>query len=218
MVVEHNRRRICSGSSMRSLGRKWEDVILPGRKNPRNCVDPPHLGKIKWDQKLGKIECAVLLYDKMRWRWDEVYLPRGLPNMYSPLLSPPPLPLYPRSPALACGWWTWRLWSSDLRDALGGRDRVSSEIHSEAIIQRVWRCTWRPRFTDLRDALWGHDRASLEMQLESEIEWTQRCTGRPWSSEFGHSLVEEYLEAVDLEGGATAAETLFIGQLAIVGM
>jgi hypothetical protein len=45
-------------------------------------------------------------------------------------------------------------------------------------------------------------------------------------SEFGDILVpgydrarlEEYLEAVDLEGGATAAETQFIGYLAIVGM
>jgi len=30
--------------------------------------------------------------------------------------------------------------------------------------------------------------------------------------------LEEYLEAVDLEGGATAAETLFIGSRVIVGM
>jgi len=30
--------------------------------------------------------------------------------------------------------------------------------------------------------------------------------------------LEEYLEAVDLEGGVTAAETPFIGYLVIVGM
>jgi len=30
--------------------------------------------------------------------------------------------------------------------------------------------------------------------------------------------LEEYLEAVDSEGGATTAETLFIGSLVIVGM
>ena len=30
--------------------------------------------------------------------------------------------------------------------------------------------------------------------------------------------MEEYLEAVDLEGGAMAAETLFIGEFVIVGM
>jgi len=56
------------------------------------------------------------------------------------------------------------------------------------------------------------------MHLDTEIESTQRCTWRPGSSEFGDALagydrarLEEYLEAVDLEGGATAAETLFIG-------
>jgi len=39
---------------------------------------------------------------------------------------------------------------------------VNSEIHSEAVIERVWRCTWRPRSSELRE--------SLEMHLEAEIE------------------------------------------------
>jgi len=51
----------------------------------------------------------------------------------------------------------WRPRSSNSRDALGGGDRVSlemhleaeiklnSEMHLEAAIERVWRCTWRPR-------------------------------------------------------------------------
>jgi hypothetical protein len=56
-------------------------------------------------------------------------------------------------------------------------------MHLEAGIERVWKCNWRPRLSELRDALGGRDRASLE----------------------------EYLGEVDLEGGATAAETLFIG-------
>jgi hypothetical protein len=67
-------------------------------------------------------------------------------------------------------------------------------MHLEAVIQRVWRCTWRPRSSELRCTLW---------------------LGQ---SEFGDALagydrvrLEEYLEPVDLEGGATAAETLFIG-------
>jgi len=68
-------------SSSRSLGRKWEDMILPGHENPHNCVDPDEM--------------------KMRWKWDDVYLPRGLPNMYSRSLCPPPLPLYLRTPAVA---------------------------------------------------------------------------------------------------------------------
>jgi len=53
-------------------------------------------------------------------------------------------------------------------------------MHFEAVIERGWRCNWRPRLSELRDALGGYDRARLE----------------------------EYLKAVDLEGGATAAETL----------
>ena len=27
----------------------------------------------------------------------------------------------------------------------------------EAVIKRVWRCTWRPRSSELRDALGGRD-------------------------------------------------------------
>jgi len=54
-------------------------------------------------------------------------------------------------------------------------------MHLEA--DRVWRGTPRLSLSKFGDALAGYDRARLE----------------------------EYLEAVDLEGGATAAETLFIG-------
>jgi len=73
-------------------------------------------------------------------------------------------------------------------DALGDGDWVNSEMHLEAVIERVWRCTWRLRSSELRDALGGRDRASLEMHLETEIEWTQRCTWRPGSSKFGDAL------------------------------
>jgi len=53
-------------------------------------------------------------------------------------------------------------------DALGDWDRVNSEIHLEAEVERVRRCTWRPRSSELR--LVGHDRASLEMHSEAMIE------------------------------------------------
>ena len=109
-----------NGSSSRSLGNKWEDMILPGCENPPNCVDSRHLGKSKWDEKLGKIECVFSLYDKMRWIWDDVYLPRGLPYMYSPWLSLPPSPLNLSTPTVAHQTCTWRPWFSKLRDALGG--------------------------------------------------------------------------------------------------
>jgi len=60
-------------------------------------------------------------------------------NMYSPSFCPPPLPLYLRSPAVAHKRYTLRLWSSELRDALAGRNRASLEMHLEAVIVRTWR-------------------------------------------------------------------------------
>jgi len=82
--------------------------------------------------------------------------------------------------------WRWRL--RELRDTLGGRDRVSWEMHFEAMIERVWRCTWRPRSSELRDALGGRERVNSEMHLEAVIERVWRCTLRPRSSEFGDAL------------------------------
>ena len=46
---------------------------------------------------------------------------------------------------------------------------MNSEMHLEAVIERVWTCTWRLRWSELRDALGGRDRASLNMHLEAEI-------------------------------------------------
>jgi len=43
-------------------------------------------------------------------------------------------------------------------------------MRSEAVIERVWRCTWRPRSSELRDALGGRDRATLDMHLDAVIE------------------------------------------------
>ena len=95
--------RVPSTFSSRSVGR-WADMILAGHENPRNCVD---LGQSEWDQKLGKIECQFALYDKRRWKWDDVYLLQGLPNIYSPSLCPPSLPLYLRPTAVAPWRYTW---------------------------------------------------------------------------------------------------------------
>ena len=52
-----------------------------------------------------------------------------------------------------------------IRGAPDNQDRVNSEIHTEAVIERVWRCNWRPRVRELRDALGGRDRVSLDMHL-----------------------------------------------------
>ena len=34
---------------------------------------------------------------------------------------------------------------------------MNGEMHLEAVIDRVWRCTGRPRSSELRDALGGRD-------------------------------------------------------------
>jgi hypothetical protein len=47
---------------------------------------------------------------------------------------------------------------------------VILEMHLEAEVERVWRCTCRPGSSEGRDALRGRDRVSLGMQLETEIE------------------------------------------------
>jgi len=155
---------IPSTLSSRNVGR-WEDMILPGHEDPCNYVDPRNLGQSEWDQKLGKIECELSLYDKRRWKWDVVYPLRGLPNIYSLSLCPPPLPLYLRTPTGAQSRCTSRPHLSVFGDALGDCDQVNPEMQLEAVIERVWRCTWRPRWSELR-----------------------RCTWRMWSIEFGDAL------------------------------
>jgi hypothetical protein len=60
---------------------------------------------------------------------------------------------------------------------------VNSEMLWDAMIERVCSCTWRPRSGELRDALQVGDQARSGV----------------------------YLEAVDSEGSAMAAETLFMG-------
>jgi len=167
--------------SLRSVAR-WEDMILPGREDPRNCVD---LGKSEWDQKLGKIECEFSLYDKRRWKWNDVYQLRGLPNIYSLSLGPPPSPLDLRTTTVA----PWRCtWSSLF------------EIHLETEIEWTQRCTWRPGTSEFGDALGGRDwvkledglggwdRSSLEMHSDAVTERIWRCTCRLWSSEIGGVL------------------------------
>jgi hypothetical protein len=43
---------------------------------------------------------------------------------------------------------------------------MNTQMHWQAMIERVWRCTWKPRSCELRDALGGHDRSRLEEYLE----------------------------------------------------
>jgi len=49
---------IKSQPGSRSVGWGWEDMIQPGREDPRNCVDPWNRRKSEWEQKMGMIECV----------------------------------------------------------------------------------------------------------------------------------------------------------------
>jgi len=95
---------------------------------------------------------------------------------------------------------TWRPRSCKFGDALGGRDRVNSVLHLDAVNKQVWtwteaeiewtqKCTWRPGSSEFGDALGGHDRARLEMHwgrdrvnsemhLEAMIDQDWRSTWR----------------------------------------
>jgi hypothetical protein len=57
-----------------------------------------------------------------------------------------------------------------IRGAPENDNQVNSEIHSEALIDRVWRCNWRSKLSELRDTLGGRDRVSLEMHLAAKVE------------------------------------------------
>jgi len=175
--------------SSRSIGRRWEDMILPGREYPRNGVDPrtelvrPKVGKdrvcifVVWQDEM-RIRCCLstpgspeyILHVAHSTSVSPVspYTHRRSLHLHYPCIS-----IHP--PSL-------------LDDMLVVLDGSSLEMHWEAVIERVWRCTWRPRWCELRDALGGRDRESLEMHWEAEMKWTQRCTWRPWSIEFGDAL------------------------------
>jgi hypothetical protein len=53
------------------------------------------------------------------------------------------------------------------------------EIHLEAVIEQVQRCTLKLRPSEFGDALGGLDQPSLDMHLEAVIERVWRCTWRP---------------------------------------
>jgi len=184
-------------------------------KDPRNCADPRNLAKSEWDQKLGNIECVFSLYDKMKWKWDAVYLSTpGSPEYIlrvahstsvtsvSPYTHRRSLMIYLRAVIELVWRYTWRPRSTKLRAALGGRDRASLEMHLEAEIEWTESCTWRPWSREFGDALGGRDQVNWELHLEAVIDRIWRCTGRPWSSEFGDTLggrdrasLEMHLEA-----------------------
>jgi len=185
-----------SNSSSRLVWRRWEDMILPGRDDPCNGMDPRNLGKSEWDQKLGQIECVLLLYDKMGWCLCTLGCPEYiLPDAHSTSVTPVSpykrrccLQVYMEAVIEQVWRCSWRPGSSELRDALRGRDRASIDMNWEATTERGWRCNWRLRLSELRDPLWGRDWASLEMHWEDVILCVWRCTWRPRLSELTDAL------------------------------
>jgi hypothetical protein len=63
---------------------------------------------------------------------------------------------------------------SKVRDALGGRDSASLEMHLEAVIERDW-----------SDALGGQNCVGIAIHFEAVNERVWRCAWRPSSSEIG---------------------------------
>jgi len=166
-------------------------MILPSRENP------PNLEISIWDEKLGKIEWVFLVYDKMRWKWTNIYLPKGPPDIYSPS-SPDDVHGGHGQQSLEIqleteiNWThicTWRLWSNEFGDAHIGCDQVSWVIHLEAVIKLVWWCNWRPKLSEFRDTPAGRDRASLDIQLEASVSkgsWVRGCS-LGWELDWRHS-------------------------------
>jgi len=84
-----------------------------------------------------------------------IYTPHHSVQLRYPCISVQPPSLLEDVLDRACLRCTWRRRSNELRDALGGRDRASLEMHLEAeieltqkmhleaVIDRVWRSTLR---------------------------------------------------------------------------
>jgi len=118
-----------------------------------------------------------------------IYTPRHSLHLCYPYISVQPPSLLEEVLDRACLRCTWRGRSGELRDALGGQDRASLEMHLEVMIVR----TCRPWLSELGYALGDWDRVNSEMHLEARIKRVWRCTWRPWSCELA-SLNQASLE------------------------
>jgi len=95
-------------------------------------------------------------------------------------------------------WYTPRPWSSKFGDAIWDRDWVNSEMHWEALIKNVWRCTLRTWSSEVVNALGDRDWVNLEMHFEAVIERVWRCTWRPWLSELRDALAGHDRVSLDM--------------------
>jgi len=172
-------------------------MVVPGAKDPCNCMHTPILGLSKCDQKLGKVECVFSLYNEMRWKWDDVYVLPGSVKYILPVTmsssGTPESPYIRRRSLLyleAVINHGWRVCSS----MFGCQNQSSVGMHMETGIRRtrmllgggielVWRCPWRLR-----------DRVNSEMHLEAVIQlvWSSTCCQNQVNSEMHMESVIEH--------------------------
>jgi len=77
--------------------------------------------------------------------------------------------------------YTWRGWSSELRDALRDYDWASVEMHLDAVIMR----TWRPELCEFGDTHGSRNCVHLEMLSKAMIKQVWWYTWTPWLCELG---------------------------------
>jgi len=101
-----------------------------------------------------------------------IYTPRHSVHLRYTCISVQPPSLLEDVLARACLRCTWRRSSSELRDALGGRDWASLEMNLQAVIGRVRRCTWRPWLSEIGRVLgasrWTARRESIHQLVNSQ--------------------------------------------------
>jgi len=172
----------------------WEHLGAPATNlgAPATCLGAP--------RSTVMYSVCILIYVSMyQYSYPSTHAISGLAAVCR--IYTPRHPVHLRYPFdRACLRCTWRRRLSELRDAPGGRDWPSLEMHLETEIEWTQKCTWRPGSSELRYAFGGHHRANLQAVIEPV--W--RYTWRPWSSESGDTLggldrarLDQYLEAAD---------------------
>jgi len=177
--------------SSRSVGRRWEDMILPDRENPRKESVRPKVGKdtvcifIVWQDEM-KMRCCLSTPGSPEYILRVVHSTSVTP--VSPYTHRSSLRIYLEAVIDRIWRCTWRPRWSGLTDTLGGRDRARLEMHLETEIEWTHRCTWRPWSSVFGHALGGRDRVNSVMHSEAVTKWVWGCTCRLRSSENGGVL------------------------------
>jgi len=151
-------------------------MILPGHEKPRNCMYPDEMKRRWYLSTQESPEYVLLVAD----------YPSVTP--VSPSTTSRSLTMYLEAVIKRVERCTRRPRSSELRDALGGHERVSLEMRSETVIGQVWTCTLRTWLSEVGDATGDWDWVNSDMNCKVVIERVWRCTCRLWSSRIGGVL------------------------------